>query len=290
VLRNVAVEDGVIGLGRRLGLVPLVGDSTPLSVPVAPAPATFRELSREYLESLAGDEGALAAAEEAMVQHFLPRFGHRAADGLGWKEVSSFIASLDLGNSPGLRDEDVKHLRKQAARMWSLAVDMELVGADEAPEGSERVFGRRSQVYAPVSVEEGRELLNASRSSPNRQLKFIMALLMLTGARTSEILNMRWSDIDLAEATWHITLPNGSGRRQHSLNAAALKLVNELPRLGDCPYVLPNLATRKPYQTLTRSWEVVKQRANVPHLELDDLRDCDFGEREWEDALAPILV
>jgi diguanylate cyclase (GGDEF)-like protein len=290
VLKNVAVQDGVIGLGRRLGLVPLVGDSNPLSVPVAPAPATFRELSREYLQSLAGDEGALAAAEEAMVQHFLPRFGHRAADGPGWKEVSSFIATLELGDSPGLRDEDVQHLRKQAARMWSLAVDMEMVGADEAPEGSERVFGRRSQVYAPVSVEESRQLLNASRSSPNRQLKFIMALLMLTGARTSEILNMRWSDINLEEATWHITLRNGSGKRQHSLNAAAHKLLSELSRLGDCPYVLPNLATRKPYQTLTRSWEVVKRRANLPHLELDDLRDCDFGERDWEDALAPILV
>lgn len=290
VLKSVAVEDGVIGLGKRLGLVPLADEGVPISVTAAPAPATFRELSREYLRSLAGDEGALAAAEEAMVQHFLPRFGHRAADGLGWKEVSSFIAALDLGNSPGLREEDVKHLRKQAARMWSLAVDMELVDAEEAPEGSERFFGRRSQDYAPVSVEESRQLLIASRNSPNRQLKFIMALLMLTGARTSEILNMRWSDIDLEKATWHITLPNGSGRRQHALNAAALKLVGELPRLGDCPFVLPNLATRKPYQTLTRSWEVVKQRAHLAHLELDDLRDCNFGERDWEEALAPLLV
>ena len=81
--------------------------------------------------------------------------------------------------------------------MWSLAVDMQLVGTDEAPEGSEQVFGRRSQAYAPISTEECRQLLIASRSSPNRQLKFIMALLMLTGARTSEILNMRWSDIHL---------------------------------------------------------------------------------------------
>ncbi len=222
-----------------------------------------------------------------MVQHFLPRFGHRAADGHGWKEVSGFIASLD--EAAGLKTEDIQHLRKQAARMWSLAVDMQLVDADSAPEGSEQIFGRRSQVYAPVSATESRQLLIASRSSPNRQLRFIMALLMLTGARTSEILNMRWSDIDLDRSEWRISLPNGCGTREIRLSGPALNLLRDLPQLRDCPFVLPNLATRKPYQSLTKSWDVVKHRADLAHLELDDLRDCHFSERDWCDNMASIL-
>jgi hypothetical protein len=67
-------------------------------------------------------------------------------------------------------------------------------------------------------------------------------------------------------------------------------LLGNLPRLNDCPFVLPNLATRRPYQSLTKSWEVVKLRAGLGHLELDDLRDCDFGEREWQEKLSPILL
>ena len=67
-------------------------------------------------------------------------------------------------------------------------------------------------------------------------------------------------------------------------------MLGDLPQLGDCPFVLPNLATRKPYQSLTKSWEVVKQRADLPHLELDDLRDCSFREEYWEEELAPILT
>jgi diguanylate cyclase (GGDEF)-like protein/PAS domain S-box-containing protein len=290
VLSGVEPEDGLNQLGRRLGLTLSVPESTLAAKLTSPGAATFRELSREYLKSLAGDEGALATAEKAMAQHFLPRFGHRAADEHGWKEVSSFIALLRSDNSTGPCAEDVEQLRKQAARMWSLAVDMQLVGADEAPEGSEQILGRRSQAYAPVSAEECRQLLIASRSSPNRQLKFIMALLMLTGARTSEILNMRWEDIDCDRGTWHITLPNGSGRRQHRLTAAALSLLGDLHRLGDCPFVLPNLATRKPYRSLTKSWEVVKKRADLAHLELDDLRDCNVGDRNWKEELAQILM
>jgi diguanylate cyclase (GGDEF)-like protein/PAS domain S-box-containing protein len=290
VLPGVDSEGGIAQIAKRLGLTsPILSDSS-VGQAAAPATATFRDLSREYYESLAGDEAALAAAEEAMTQHFLPRFGQRAADSLGWKDVGSFIASLDAAQSPGLRPDDVHQLRKQAARMWALAVDMQLIGADEMPEGSEQLFGRRSQSYAPISVKEASQLLYAGLGSPNRQLKFIMALLMLTGARTSEILSMRWSDIDFQNGNWNITLPNGSGKRLLRLSAAAVDLLGNLPRLNDCPFVLPNLATRRPYQSLTKSWEVVKLRAGLGHLELDDLRDCDFGEREWQEKLSPILL
>lgn len=157
------------------------------------------------------------------------------------------------------------------------------------PVGGEQIFGRRSQGYALISLADGRDLLNAAKTSPNRQLKYIMALLMLTGARTGEILNMRWSDLVLEEAIWRLPLPNGSGHRDIKLSAAAITILRDLPRLGDCPFVLPNLSTRKPYRTLTQSWEVVKTRAGLTALDLDDLRDCNFGEREWREQLSPMI-
>jgi integrase len=157
------------------------------------------------------------------------------------------------------------------------------------PAEGEQIFGRRSQGYAPLTGDEGCQLLLAARTSPNRQLKYIMALLMLTGGRTSEILNMRWSDLDLENASWRIPLPNGTGEREIRLKGAAVTLLHDLPRLAGCPYVLPNLSTRKPYRSLTKSWEVVKMRAELDHLELDDLRDCNFGERAWQEKIAPTL-
>ncbi len=180
-------------------------------------------------------------------------------------------------------------LRKLTARMWSLAVDMKLVDSVDVPVGGEQIFGRRSQGYALISCADGRELLSAARTSPNRQLKYIMALLMLTGARTGEILTMRWDDLALEEERWQLPLTNGSGHRDVKLSASALEILRALPRLGDCPFVLPNLSTRKPYRTLTQSWEVVKTRAKLTALHLDDLRDCNFGEREWLEQLSPVI-
>ncbi|WP_338502351.1 EAL domain-containing protein [Sphingomonas kaistensis] len=281
--------DALKEVARRLGLTPALTIARQTAEEFSDLPATFRELSGKYLESIAGDEHACEAAQTVLTQHFLPRFGQRSAEGPNWNDVGAFVAALDPVNSPGLTDEDVGQLRKLTARMWSLAVDMKLVDPGAVPVGGEQIFGRRSQGYALISCADGRELLNAARTSPNRQLKYIMALLMLTGARTGEILTMRWDDLALDEASWRVPLPNGSGTRDIKLPAAAIALLSALPRLGDCPFVLPNLSTRKPYRTLTQSWEVVKTRAKLTALDLDDLRDCNFGEREWHEQLSPMI-
>ena len=100
----------------------------------------------------------------------------------------------------------------------------------------------------------------------------------------------RWRDLDLEASAWRIPLPGSAGQREHRLTDSAVALLRDRPKLGECTYVLPNLSTRKPYRSLTQSWEVVKDRAHLNHLELDDLRDCNFGEREWDEQLSPILV
>jgi diguanylate cyclase (GGDEF)-like protein/PAS domain S-box-containing protein len=289
-LASANAEGGLEQIAQRLGMNPPLLINAHTALNAASPPATFRELSREYLSSIAGDEFATGAAEQALIQHFLPRFGQRSADRSGWNDVGKFVAALDAEKSPGLREEDVQQLRKLTARMWALAVDMQLVEEDEVPDGGEQIFGRRSQCYAPITEEEAIELLRAARTSPNRQLKYIMALLILTGARISEILGMRWSDLDLMKASWQIPVAKGTAHRQVRLAPAAVDLLTGLSRLGDCPFVLPNLSTRKPYRSLTRSWEVVKARAELGHLELDDLRDCTCGESSWQEQMAPLLL
>jgi len=52
--------------------------------------------------------------------------------------------------------------------------------------------------YSALGQAEAERLLEAARSGYNRQLRFILSLLMLTGARPGEILNARWDQLDLA--------------------------------------------------------------------------------------------
>jgi integrase len=173
--------------------------------------------------------------------------------------------------------------------MWALAVDLKLVKAEANPfEGSLRL-DRRGRGDALLTSDEAQQLLLAARASSNRQLKYVISLLMLTGARTGEILHMRWDHVDLMEGIWQVHVAGGETMRELRLTLAALKLLSELPRFEDCCYVVPNPATKKPYRSLTQSWDVVKAKAMLPHLALDDLRYCDLGTAVWEERLLPLL-
>jgi diguanylate cyclase (GGDEF)-like protein/PAS domain S-box-containing protein len=131
---------------------------------------------------------------------------------------------------------------------------------------------------------EARRLIDAARVSQNRHLKYIVSLLMLTGARPGELLRARWSDIDIEKALWHIPVSAGATARELTLSQMALNLLSTLPRWDECAHVIANPKTRKPYRSLERSWEAVRVKAGLPFTELDDLRYCDvnsiFGSSE----------
>lgn len=60
-------------------------------------------------------------------------------------------------------------------------------------------------------------------------------LLLLTGQRRSEVGEMRWADIDLAEKTWALSAADTKAHRAHvvPLSQAALDILDQLPRFGE---------------------------------------------------------
>jgi integrase len=248
---------------------------------------TFDDIAERYLDSLFGDEQARESARLDLSKHILPRFGQVRLDQVGDTEVAAWLSSLE-GTEDACR-ADGERLKKLVGRMWTLAVDLKLTDGDDSPfEGSLR-FDRRGQGDTPLSPVEAERLLLVARASQNRQLKYIISLLMLTGARTGEILNLRWDHLDLPANLWWVHVRGTHEKRELRLNDAAVSLLRDLPRHGDTFFVVPNPATKKPYRSLNQSWDVVKVKALLPHLELDDLRYCDLGTAIWEDRLLSIL-
>ncbi|URD60409.1 EAL domain-containing protein [Sphingomonas sp. KRR8] len=265
-------------------LPPQPRQSLTWSSPPATGSLTVEALAARYLDSLREDEQALATAQEDLRTSLLPQLGHLPLSQVSASDVREWLTLLsERDRSPGGLDS--RRLQKLLSRMWSLAVDLQLT--DGATNPVEQALGAqwREQQDALLSIADASELLGAARSSPNRQLRFIIALLMLTGARTRDVLNLQWSQLDLEGALWRVKQPGGAATRELALNQPALDLLKRLPQIADCPFALPNPTTRKPYRSLTQSWEVVKARAGLPHLELDDLRYSRFAVATWREQL-----
>ena len=285
-----ALDDLAQRLGLRIGSVPQ-GAGPVMNLQWSSGglagSTTLGELSEWYLDSLFGDEQARESAGQDLHSHIIPRFGKFPLDQLAESDILTWLEASGKasGGTPGV---DSQRLTRLLGRMWSLGVDLKLVKAEANPfEGSLRL-DRRGRGEA-LTLDEAQHLLLAAQASSNRQLKYVISLLMLTGARTGEILHMRWEHVDLPEGVWRVHVTGGETMRELRLTAAALKLLRELPRFVDCCYVVPNPATRKPYRSLTQSWDAVKAKAMLPHLELDDLRYCDLGTAAWEERLLALL-
>ena len=96
-------------------------------------------------------------------------------------------------------------------------------------------------------------------------------LLILTGARLREILDAKWSYVDVERGV--LFLPDSkTGKKTVYLNAAALEVLHNLPRADDNPYVIPGQKDGQPKSDLHGPWKHVCAAAGLDGVRLHDLR------------------
>ena len=94
-------------------------------------------------------------------------------------------------------------------------------------------------------------------------------LLLLTGCRLREILNLRWEEFDRERGM--LLLPDSkTGRKPVILSGAAIAVLEGIPRVGD--YVIAGLRAEKARRDLKRPWEAIRHRAALGPIRLHDLR------------------
>ena len=98
-------------------------------------------------------------------------------------------------------------------------------------------------------------------------------LLMLTGGRKSEILTLRWTDVDLEAGELHLADAK-AGPRAVQLPPTAVRLLEALPRREDCRWVFPGEDREGRFSGggLHHVWQTVRTNAELEDVRLHDLR------------------
>jgi integrase len=96
-------------------------------------------------------------------------------------------------------------------------------------------------------------------------------LLLLTGARPSEILTLRWSHVDYDRAMLH--LPDSkTGPRVIYLSKSAIDVLRKVPQGEGNPFVIHGGIPGQHRVTLERPWQRIRARACLKDVRLYDLR------------------
>ncbi|HEY8009177.1 MAG TPA: site-specific integrase [Methylocella sp.] len=124
----------------------------------------------------------------------------------------------------------------------------------------------------------------ASEAIGNPYVGFIR-LLILTGARRSEIAGMRWSEIDIEKKLWTLPKERTKNKREHivPLSDLAIDIIQHIPRIAgsDCVISFTGGPITGFYPVKNRLDELMP---GVPHWTLHDLR------RTFASGLARLVI
>ena len=118
----------------------------------------------------------------------------------------------------------------------------------------------------------GDALAEAERDG--KESPFVIAalrLLVFLGARRNEILELKWEHVDFGRAM--LFLPDSkTGAKPIYLNAPALELLTNLPRVEGNPFVICGTKAGTRLGDLRKPWLRIRERAGLDGVRLHDLR------------------
>jgi len=201
--------------------------------------------------------------------HILPEFGSLFLDEITLSDVIKLHCAMrDKGYAAVTCNNAVIMMRY----MFNLAKKWGFKGVENNPSAGFALFEVNNQRERYLSRSEVQLLKNAINESENTQLKYIVVLLLFTGCRKRELLDAKWEHMDIDKRIWRIPTTKSGKLRHVPLSDIVIDILQNLPRFDDCPYILPNPQTQKPYNTIYYSWNTARNRADMPDLRMHDLR------------------
>lgn len=201
--------------------------------------------------------------------HLLPALGHLHMDIIARRDVQRLITSrLDMGKAPGTCDR----MLILARHIFNCAIKWKTPGVKSNPAKEVDLLKVDNKRERFLSEEEVRRLYSAVVVSDNPMLKYIVPMLLLTGARKREVLDARWEDFDVDNRLWRIPFTKSGRPRTVPMSDGVMSVLDTVPRIAGSPYVFPNPDTKKPFITIHYTWDTARKRAGLRDVRMHDLR------------------
>jgi integrase len=156
-----------------------------------------------------------------ITQHVLPGLGRMKVADIRHADIDKLHRKI---TSTGARIRANRFLAL-LSRMFSLAVIWEM-RSDNPVKGIDRNPETARHRY--LEGDELERLLAAVAAHPSRQGAHVIELLLLTGARRSEVFTMRWEQLDLGDGIWTKPASATKQARLHRIPLSAPALSHRL--------------------------------------------------------------
>jgi integrase len=225
---------------------------------------TFGDLTAQYLQRHAPRKRS-GSDDRAMLDTHLLVFRTRRLTDLSRNDVARLHAQVGEA-APYRANRLVALLRK----MFNLARDWGLHAGDNP--ATRIQFFREESRDRFGQPEELPRLFQAIAEEADPSVRAGVLTVLLTGARRTEVLSMRWEDVSLTRAEWRI--PHTKAGRPHLLPVphALVVTLRILPRVEGNPYVFVGQHGVGHLHDMKRAWDRIRVKAGIHDVRFHDLR------------------
>ena len=219
--------------------------------------------------------------------HIRPLLGSRTVDSLIKGDIQRFRAQIATGETnakrKGRRRGLIKVTGGQGAAVrtvrllssiLSYAVDSGIIERNPALGIRLPASGKRHRYLTPEEVRRLGEVINrAAASETAATAATIIKLLILTGARRSEIEGLKWSEVDFRFGMLRKETSK-TGTKIIPLARAALLILEEQRQWtsGHQQWVFPGQKGDGPFDGLGKEWAKIRKLAGISDVRIHDLR------------------
>lgn len=146
-------------------------------------------------------------------------------------------------------------------RIWS--GDNPAHGIKKFPEQSRDRF---------LQADELPRFFQAVAEEPNEIIRDYVLISLLTGARRTNVLEMRWQDVNFDRAEWRIGMTKNGTPQTVTLSPEALVVLRNRKPLEEAVFVFPGIGKQGHLSEPKKGWTRILERAGIADLRLHDLR------------------
>lgn len=268
--RSVSCEKARQTAQKLRSVVVLGGDPSEDRKLIRAVPTISEFVEQEYIPLIQRTRRNISSSLSFLHRHLLPMVGNLHLDQLAPATIREYHqVLLEKGYAPAMANK----LPIMLTVIYNTAKRMKVPGSDRNPASEVKPFVC-SVRERYLTAEETQRLMGALDLSLNMQLKAIVSLLLLSGARKNEILRARLEHVSLERRTLWVPLSKIGTSRYIYLSAQAIEVIRSLPQYPNCPWLIPNPKTLVPYSDsgLFVAWRNALKRANLADVRLHDLR------------------
>jgi integrase len=219
-----------------------------------------------------------ARDDESMIRLYVrPELGNRKVASITFGDIDKLHRKVTQNGTPYRANRLIALLSK----MFNLAIRWEMRD-DNPAKGVERNPEERRYRY--LSGDELRRFCEALTAYPNRVAANAVMMLLLSGARRSEVLSATWQQFDLKAGRWSKPSAHTKQKREHHvpLSAPAQLLLVEMRNAAEAdakkarreisPFVFPTRVGDGHMTETKATWARLCKAAGITGARLHDLR------------------